>query len=100
MATACIEPLPLDELLHVLMCVAAAAAAAAGDKPKQDLVAAPAADGTVRHRVGLDEKLVPRAALQAGPVAGKAMSVVGGRHKGLMCVVKQVLPQQEGASGM
>eukprot|EP00878_Enallax_costatus_P016384 GHUV01017185.1.p1 GENE.GHUV01017185.1~~GHUV01017185.1.p1 ORF type:complete len:397 (+),score=148.46 GHUV01017185.1:857-2047(+) len=87
-----------DNKQTVVMSVADADAAA-GDKPKQDLVAAPAADGTVRHRVGLDEKLVPRAALQAGPVAGKAMSVVGGRHKGLMCVVKQVLLQQDGASG-
>lgn len=67
---------------------------------KQDLVAAPAADGTVRHRVGLDEKLVPRSALQAGPAPGKVMKVVGGRHQGLMCVVKEVLPAQDSSSGM
>lgn len=53
----------------------------------------------MRHRVGLDEKLVPRSALQAGPVVGKLMEVVGGRHRGLLCVVKQLMTQQEGVSG-
>ncbi|KAF8069698.1 gpkow [Scenedesmus sp. PABB004] len=71
-----------------------------GDKPKQaDLVAAPDADGRVRHRVGLDEALVPRAAIVPGPAPGKAMAVVGGRHAGLACVVRSAAPRPDGASG-
>jgi hypothetical protein len=71
----------------------------AGDKPKQDLVAAPAADGSVRHRVGLDEVLVPRESLLPGPAVGKAMLLIAGRHEGMACVVKEMLPAAEGASG-
>lgn len=70
-----------------------------GDKPKQDLVAAPAADGSVRHRVGLDEALVPRSSLMAGPAVGKAMRLVAGRHEGLACMVKEMRPAAEGSSG-
>lgn len=75
-----------------------AACTSPGDKPKQDLVAAPAADGSVRHRVGLDEQLVPRSSLQAGPVVGKVMLLVGGRHEGLTCVVKDI-PAAGGGQG-
>lgn len=70
-----------------------------GDKPRQDLVAAPGADGRPRHRVGLDEKLVPREQTLPGPRPGKAMRVVGGRHAGMGAVVVEVLPKQEGRSG-
>jgi hypothetical protein len=70
-----------------------------GDKPRQDLVAAPTADGRARHRVGLDEALVPREQTLAGPRAGKEMVVAEGRHAGLRCVVKAVLDKAEGRSG-
>ncbi|KAF6253119.1 DExH-box splicing factor binding site-domain-containing protein [Scenedesmus sp. NREL 46B-D3] len=70
-----------------------------GDKPRQDLVAAPAADGGVRHRVGLDEALVPRASLAPGPAVGKAMALVAGRHAGLACVVRRLRPPAQGSSG-
>ncbi|KAI8469970.1 MAG: DExH-box splicing factor binding site-domain-containing protein [Monoraphidium minutum] len=69
-----------------------------GDKPRQDLVAAPGADGRARHRVGLDEALVPRETTLAGPRPGKTMRVVGGRHAGFAAVVKEVLPRVEGRS--
>lgn len=54
-------------------------------------MAAPSADGRVRHRVGLDEALVPRASLAPGPQPGKVMEVVGGRHQGLLAAVREVL---------
>jgi len=69
-----------------------------GDKPRQDLVAAPSADGRPRHRVGLDEVLVPREQTLPGPRPGKQMAVMGGRHEGLRCVVKELLPKVEGRS--
>lgn len=62
-----------------------------GEKPKEDLVAAPTADGRVRHRVGLDEALVPRSSLAPGPQPGKVMEVAAGRHEGLRCAVKELL---------
>lgn len=70
-----------------------------GDKPKEDLVAAPGADGRARHRIGLDEKLVPRSATLRGPRPGREMAVVAGRHAGLTCVVRELLPKEEGRSG-
>lgn len=54
-------------------------------------MAAPSADGRVRHRVGLDEALVPRASLAPGPQPGKVMEVVDGRHQGLLAAVREVL---------
>jgi hypothetical protein len=63
----------------------------AGEKAKEDLVAAPTADGRVRHRVGLDEALVPRASLAPGPQPGKVMEVVAGRHEGLLAAVRELL---------
>jgi hypothetical protein len=62
-------------------------------------VAAPAADGSMRHRVGLDEQLVPRESLLPGPAVGKAMRLVAGRHEGLACVVKELRPAADGDSG-
>jgi hypothetical protein len=73
----------------------AAAVAVAGDTPRpQDLVAAPTADGRVRHRVGLDEQLVPRASLAPGPQPGKVMAVVRGRHAGLLAAVRELRPAE------
>ena len=63
-------------------------------------MAAPTADGRVRHRVGLDEALVPRASLAPGPQPGKVMEVVGGRHEGLRCAVKELLGGSGGCGGM
>lgn len=74
----------------------------AGEKIKEDLVAAPTADGRVRHRVGLDEALVPRASLAPGPQPGKVMEVVRGRHEGLLAAVREVLDgtgNTQGVSG-
>lgn len=82
-----------------MSCAVCCAGVPAGDKPKQDLVAAPAADGTVRHRVGLDEQLVPRASVMPGPQVGKVMAVVAGPHAGLLCLVKEVLPTAQGSTG-
>jgi hypothetical protein len=53
----------------------------------------------MRHRVGLDEKLVTRESLLPGPAVGKAMRLVGGRHEGLACVVREMRPPAEGSSG-
>ncbi|GBF88414.1 hypothetical protein Rsub_01126 [Raphidocelis subcapitata] len=69
-----------------------------GDKPKQDLVAPLGPDGRRRHRVGLDEALVPREETLPGPRPGKEMRIAGGRHAGLGCVVRELLPKQEGRS--
>lgn len=63
----------------------------AGEKVREDLVAAPSADGRVRHRVGLDEALVPRARLAPGPQPGKVMEVAAGRHEGLLAAVRELL---------
>lgn len=63
----------------------------AGEKAREDLVAAPSADGRVRHRVGLDEALVPRARLAPGPQPGKVMEVAAGRHEGLLAAVRELL---------
>lgn len=70
-----------------------------GDKPKRtDLVLAPDADGRQRNVRKLDEKLVPRAQVQAGPQPGKQMVLLDGRHAGLTCTVLELLPKAEGRS--
>lgn len=48
---------------------------------KLDLVAAPSSDGRIHHIKKSGEKLVER--LQAGPVKGKIMRIIGGSHAGL-----------------
>ncbi len=63
------------------------------------MVLPPDADGRQRHLRTLDEQLVPRSQLVAGPAVGKRMRVAEGRHAGLVCEVLEMLPVQEGRSG-
>lgn len=62
------------------------------------MVLAPSADGRIRHVRKLDEKLVHRSELEAGPRPGKRMLVVGGRHEGLQCTVVSMLDPEPGRS--
>ncbi|GJP31813.1 hypothetical protein CLOM_g19214 [Closterium sp. NIES-68] len=62
--------------------------------PKPDLVAPTGPDGKVRHVKPISEKLVER--VRPGPVKGKVMRIVEGRHEGLSGTVLEVVEMGEG----